>query len=172
MANKIRIRDYFTTSALPKGASAKGTGKKTSSMKNFGLNTQARADEYTKRGWKQDATSKVAKPKAKRKVVEVKASSVGAKAVSKTISPKKKSTGAEATPAKKATTKLVATKAAKKAPKITKGTERVANRAAKTRAKKNEALASGNKTKAKRLERREGRLKKRGERKIARNNKK
>ena len=41
------------------------TGKKyNTSMKNFKVGSQARRDEYTRRGWKQDETTKVARKKA------------------------------------------------------------------------------------------------------------
>ncbi len=43
-----------------KKTTTKSSGKKyNTSMKNFGLNTQARRDEYARRGWKQDKTTEV-----------------------------------------------------------------------------------------------------------------
>jgi hypothetical protein len=48
-----------------KGGGSKGGGSKQykTSMKNFKIGSQARRDEYTKRGWKQDDTTKVARKK-------------------------------------------------------------------------------------------------------------
>lgn len=49
--------NYLDDKTNPK---AKTKGK---SMKDFALNSQARRDEYTRRGWAQDSTTKVASPK-------------------------------------------------------------------------------------------------------------
>jgi len=68
---KSKVKKKETASTDKKKDTAKNTTTKSSgkkynaSMKNFGLNTQARRDEYTRRGWKQDDTTKVAKKKAK-----------------------------------------------------------------------------------------------------------
>ena len=43
----------------------KKDGEATGNMKDYKLNSQARKDEYTARGWKQDSTTRVAKPKVK-----------------------------------------------------------------------------------------------------------
>ena len=57
--------DSSTSDSSTSGSSTSGSTKKyKTSMKNFKVGSQARRDEYTRRGWKQDETTKVAKKKA------------------------------------------------------------------------------------------------------------
>lgn len=58
---KIKTTSDSSTSDSSTGDSSK---KYKTSMKNFKVGSQARRDEYTKRGWKQDSTTKVARKKA------------------------------------------------------------------------------------------------------------
>ena len=64
------------TTKAKKGTYVKKGGKATGSMKDYALNTQARADEYDARGWAHDDTTKVAsatKPEKLTKQQEVEA---------------------------------------------------------------------------------------------------
>lgn len=57
----IKTTDDSSTGDSSTGDSSK---KYKTNMKNFKVGSQARRDEYTKRGWKQDSTTKVARKKA------------------------------------------------------------------------------------------------------------
>lgn len=64
MAYPAGGKKYSTNSSLPEektkpGSYVKPGGKATGSMKDYALNTQARRDEYTARGWKQDKTTEI-----------------------------------------------------------------------------------------------------------------
>ncbi len=64
MAYPAGARNISTNSSLPKekiksGSYVKPGGKATGNMKDYALNTQARRDEYTARGWKQDKTTEI-----------------------------------------------------------------------------------------------------------------
>ena len=64
MAYPAGARNTSTNSSLPKGKIKPGSyvkpgGKATGNMKDYALNTQARRDEYTARGWKQDKTTEI-----------------------------------------------------------------------------------------------------------------
>lgn len=61
--NKTTTTPTTETTTTP--GSSGSTKKYSASMKNFKSGSQARRDEYTRRGWKQDATTKVARKKAK-----------------------------------------------------------------------------------------------------------
>lgn len=54
-----------STKPAAKKPYVKKGGKATGSMKDYKIGSQARSDEYTARGWKQDSTSTVTKPKVK-----------------------------------------------------------------------------------------------------------
>jgi hypothetical protein len=66
---KVKNPDYKTPEATtaevttPNKPYVKEGGKATGNMKDYKLNSQARRDEYTTRGWKQDDTTKVARKK-------------------------------------------------------------------------------------------------------------
>jgi len=137
-------------------------GKATGSMKDYKIGSQARSDEYTARGWKQDATTKGTKGLVKQKAKTIKpikskglaskelilANSnhvPGTKGVS--VSANSFEGNLKSRPAKKIAPKLAAKKAT--APKSTKLT-----RSQKLRAKGEEALASGKKSKARRIRKR------------------
>lgn len=123
-----------------KNTTTKSSGKKyNTSMKNFGLNTQARRDEYARRGWKQDKTTEV---KGKSSTTDKK-SSTGNKKV--TISN-------NASAADKATvvdTKSTYTKPNRK----TKAGDKKASKANKKQSQADKAREAGNEKKALRKER-------------------
>tara|TARA_R110002051_G_scaffold317773_1_gene399346 strand:+ start:1497 stop:2135 length:639 start_codon:yes stop_codon:yes gene_type:complete len=58
--SKLNERAKAATTPKPKKAYVKKGGKATGSMKDYGLNTQARRDEYDARGWAHDDTTKIA----------------------------------------------------------------------------------------------------------------
>jgi len=61
-ARKNKTGIYEPEKSTTKGGYVKKGGKKTGSMKDYKVGSQARRDEYTARGWKQDSTTTVAKP--------------------------------------------------------------------------------------------------------------
>ena len=132
-------------------------GKATGSMKDYKIGSQARRDEYTARGWKQDATTKGTKGLVKQKaktIKPIKSKGLASKELILANSnhvPGTKGVSAEdlksRPPAKKKAPKLAAKKAT--APKSTKPTK-----SQKLRAKGEKALASGNSLKARRIRKR------------------
>jgi len=62
----IKTTDDSSTDDSSTGGGSTGGGSKQykTNMKNFKIGSQARKDEYTRRGWKQDDTTKVARKKA------------------------------------------------------------------------------------------------------------
>ena len=123
-----------------KKTTAKSSGKKyNTSMKNFGLNTQARRDEYARRGWKQDKTTEV---KTKSSTADKKSSSNN----------KKVTVSNNASVADK--TAVVDTKSTYTKPnRKTKAGDRKASKANKKQAQADKAIAEGNKKKAYRKQR-------------------
>ena len=121
-------------------------GKATGSMKDYKIGSQARSDEYTARGWKQDATTKGTKGLVKQKAKAVETiKSAGITGVAQR--PKAKSI--ELASPKQGLVGKKNTTVKSKAPKSTKLT-----RSQKLRAKGEEALASGKKSKARRIRKR------------------
>ena len=123
-----------------KKTTAKSSGKKyNTSMKNFGLNTQARRDEYARRGWKQDKTTEV---KTKSSTADKKSSSNN----------KKVTVSNNASVADK--TAVVDTKSTYTKPnRKTKAGDRKASKANKKQSQVDKAIAEGNKKKAYRKQR-------------------
>ena len=64
-ATKTGTTKPVSTKPAAKKPYVKKGGKATGSMKDYKIGSQARSDEYTARGWKQDSTSTVTKPKVK-----------------------------------------------------------------------------------------------------------
>ena len=70
---KVKNPDYKTPETTTAAVTTKKNkpyvkkgGKATGNLKDYKLNSQARRDEYTARGWKQDDTTKVARKKAEK----------------------------------------------------------------------------------------------------------
>jgi len=116
-------------------------GKATGNMKDYKLNSQARRDEYTARGWKQDDTTKVAKKKAE------KVNTTTAKPVS---IDNKISADLPKVAAKKQTSGKVSTYNKVKAAKLAKDGARKTRKASKKQSQADEARAEGNTRKANR----------------------
>ena len=121
-------------------------GKATGSMKDYKIGSQARRDEYTARGWKQDATTKGTKG-----LIKQKAKTVGTiKSAGITgVAQRPKAKSIELASPKQGLVGKKNTTVKSKAPKSTKLT-----RSQKLRAKGEEALASGKKSKARRIRKR------------------
>lgn len=123
-----------------KKTTTKSSGKKyNTSMKNFGLNTQARRDEYARRGWKQDKTTEV---KSKSSTADKKSSTDSKKV---TVS----NNAAVADKAKAVDTKSTYTKTNRK----TKAGDKKTDKANKKLSQAQAARAAGNEKKALRKER-------------------
>ena len=142
---KSRAKKKETVSTDKKKDTAKKTTTKSSgkkyntSMKNFGLNTQARRDEYARRGWKQDKTTEV---KTKSSTADKKSSS----------NDKKVTVSNNASVADK--TAVVDTKSTYTKPnRKTKAGDRKASKANKKQSQVDKAIAEGNKKKAYRKQR-------------------
>ena len=116
-------------------------GKATGNMKDYKLNSQARRDEYTARGWKQDDTTKVARKKAE------KVNTTTAKPVSMD---NKISADLPKVAAKKQTSGKVSTYNKVKAAKLAKDGVRKTGKASKKQSQADEARAEGNTRKANR----------------------
>ena len=116
-------------------------GKATGNMKDYKLNSQARRDEYTARGWKQDDTTKVARKKAE------KVNTLTAKPVS---IDNKISADPPKVAAKKQTSGKVSTYNKVKAAKLAKDGVRKTGKASKKQSQADEARAEGNTRKANR----------------------
>jgi hypothetical protein len=116
-------------------------GKATGNMKDYKLNSQARRDEYTARGWKQDDTTKVARKKAE------KVNTITAKPVS---IDNKISADPSKVAAKKQTSGKVSTYNKVKAAKLAKDGARKTGKAFKKQSQADEARAEGNTRKANR----------------------
>ena len=116
-------------------------GTATGNMKDYKLNSQARRDEYTARGWKQDDTTKVARKKAE------KVNTLTAKPVS---IDNKISADPPKVAAKKQTSGKVSTYNKVKAAKLAKDGARKTGKASKKQSQADEARAEGNTRKANR----------------------
>ena len=116
-------------------------GKATGNMKDYKLNSQARRDEYTTRGWKQDDTTKVARKKTEP------VSTLIAKPVS---IDNKISADPPKVAAKKQTSGKVSTYNKVKAAKLAKDGVRKTGKASKKQSQADEARAEGNTRKANR----------------------
>lgn len=116
-------------------------GTATGNMKDYKLNSQARRDEYTARGWKQDDTTKVARKKAE------KVNTLTAKPVS---IDNKISADPPKVAAKKQTSGKVSTYNKVKAAKLAKDGVRKTGKASKKQSQADEARAEGNTRKANR----------------------
>lgn len=123
-----------------KKTTTKSSGKKyNTSMKNFGLNTQARRDEYARRGWKQDKTTEV---KGKSSTTDKKSSTGNKKVtISNNASVADKATAVD--------TKSTYTKPNRK----TKAGDKKASKANKKQSQADKAREAGNEKKALRKER-------------------
>lgn len=156
---KSRAKKKETVSTDKKKDTAKKTTTKSSgkkyntSMKNFGLNTQARRDEYARRGWKQDKTTEV---KAKSSTADKKSSTNN----------KKVTVSNNASVADKAT--VVDTKSAYTKPnRKTKAGDRKTRKANKKQSQADAAREAGNEKKALRKERAAKRKTKQAQRKYS-----
>ena len=118
-------------------------GKATGNLKDYKLNSQARRDEYTARGWKQDDTTKVARKKAE------KVNTLTAKPVS---IDNKISADPPKVAAKKQTSGKVSTYNKVKAAKLAKDGVRKTAKINKKLSQAAEARAGGNEKKALRKE--------------------
>jgi hypothetical protein len=80
-ARKNKTGQYKPTTKKPY---VKKGGKATGNIKDYKSGSQARRDEYTARGWKQDATTAVAKP-AKTKKIDISNKAGNTEPVAKTV---------------------------------------------------------------------------------------